>query len=278
MPIEYDGLTPAATRTIACRVSPDLHRQVEEAAEATGRDISTYLRDTLFAETEITLDALKQVRREAAAAARVQAEVERAASAAQLEQARRESARWERRARDLEQDARITGERLLMVVSRVLVGDLGAHAECQRLWTYLDGDDQLRMLPAVAIAVTGQLDQLRPVRPRLRDLRRAMATYSEASWITDSVILNTTKKPVDAAVESAQIVVVMALVQAFAALNIALHFIAAGPTPTIAGEATAAEPPAVEPPQAEDERVNTATDTPTGMGTPRVDGLDAYIG
>jgi uncharacterized protein (DUF1778 family) len=203
--------TRTSSEIVACRLTPEQHGAVVEAARATGRSVSDYLRDALFAAVEATATALEEARSGGFEAARTLARMDSLALEAQLVQARQASAPWQQRAEQLEREVAITSQRLLIAVSRVLGSAPGARAHLARLWACMAIEDQERMLPAVTATI---VEQLRGVRdetstgPYARE--RGTEVVASANWI-DSLLTRAGGGLTNAARTAHQTIVVTAL-------------------------------------------------------------------
>jgi hypothetical protein len=206
----------STTLTLTCRVTREQHQAVVAWARESGQTLSDYLRDAVFAATEATADALETAREDGVQAERVSARAELQALQAQLDQACHAAAQWQRHAAKLQSDVRITSQRLVVGVVRVLGSTPGARTELGRLWGCLSPTEQARMLPAIAAAITERVDNAcQANRPRTSDVANALRIYANARWISEVVTPGSgAGETSDAAGEEGTVTVLRALTQA----------------------------------------------------------------
>jgi hypothetical protein len=169
-------------RTVACRVTPEQYHQVLEAARAADQDISHYVRDTLFAATEATAQALDDAYAEGVRDAQAAAQHQRDMIEAERDHERQLRAGWQQRAGQLERELSITSARLTSSVVRVLENGLGARTEVLRLWALLDPSEQERMLPTVATAIVEGVHTVCR-SSRRSDLKHVLGVDHRARWL-----------------------------------------------------------------------------------------------
>jgi hypothetical protein len=203
--------TQTGSMVAACRLTREQHLEVVEAARATDRSLSDYLRDALFAATEATDAALEEARSGGFEAARTLEQIEILTLQTQLHRARHAGALWQQRAAQLERDVAITSQRLLIAVTRVLGSAPGARAQLAQLWACMAAGDQQRMLPAITATVVEQLRRVRDetsTGPYARE--RGTEVVASAEWI-DSLLTGAGGGLTNAARTAHQTIVVTAL-------------------------------------------------------------------
>jgi hypothetical protein len=179
---DYD-LSRDASVSIAVRVPRVLARQVKEAAEISGTDVSTYMRNTLFAAQALTAEAVAEIRKEAAAGERRLVERELQRLRDQLAEAVEDVAVSRERVVGLERDLDLHPLRLLVLTSRVLTGGAAERQEFTEFWGHLDRSDQTQLVPAMIMAMKAPLTALPDATvPAGRDAahRRVLAS---ADWL-----------------------------------------------------------------------------------------------
>jgi len=112
--------------TLSCRVTPEEREQVAASAEAAGRDVSEFMRSAVFEATQASAEALEAARREAARAVVEKAERERRALQAELDQAKKNWAGWQRRAQEQGQDLLFVSVHVITATRAVLAGHPGS--------------------------------------------------------------------------------------------------------------------------------------------------------
>jgi hypothetical protein len=168
---------------MAVRVPRVLALQVKEAAEISGTDVSTYIRNTLFAAQAITTAAAAEIRKEAAAGERRLVDRDLQRLRAQLAEAFDEVATSRVTALGLERDLNLLPLRLLILTIRVLRGGQRERQEFNEIWAHLDPSDQTRLLPAIVMAMTEYLRAARDAEgPVGRDSARPRL-FADAGWL-----------------------------------------------------------------------------------------------
>jgi len=147
--------------TLSCRVTPEERDQVAASAHAAGRDVSEHMRAAVFAEIHASAEALEAARREVAKAVGDKADRQRRALQAELDQAEKNWAGWQRRAQKQEQDLLFVSVHVIGAARAVLAGHPGARSELARLWACLSMEEQLRLLPALTQVALERLERLR---------------------------------------------------------------------------------------------------------------------
>jgi hypothetical protein len=186
VPTEEHQSPRRTTVPVAFRVSPELHARLREAAEATGRGMSEYLRDSMFTSTAVTAASVEKIQEEARWQERGAADIEIQALREELRNAVRLGAMWQQRAQTLERDLGVTSERLLFAVARALEPGSGARVEVARLWACLEQSEQGRMLPVVGAAIVERLREVEDeASPGQYAFERDVEVITNADWLID---------------------------------------------------------------------------------------------
>lgn len=189
MPTEGNPPHRSTSVPVAFRLPPELLERLDQAAEATGHDRSSYLRAIVFGATAVTAEAAANIWREARREERAAADIEIQALRAQLDQAVQLRAVAQQRIQKLEGDMRISSTRLLIAVRGVLRSARGARPELNRLWACLEPADRQRMLPALTSAIVESLDVVVEERSTLRyECERDRQVVAKAAWLSDALI------------------------------------------------------------------------------------------
>lgn len=157
MTTQHYDLSRNASVSIAVRVPRVLARQVKEAAEISGTDLATYMRNGLFAAQALTASAVAEIRKEAAAGERRLAEWELQGLRDQLAEVVEEVALSRERVAELERDLDLQPLRLLVLTGRVLTGGAAERQEFTECWGHLGPSDQTQLLPAMIMAMKASL-------------------------------------------------------------------------------------------------------------------------
>jgi hypothetical protein len=174
---------------VAFRLPPELLERLDQAAETTGHDRSSYLRAIVFGATTVTAEAAANIWREARREERAAADIEIQTLRAQLDQAVQLRAVARQRIQKLEGDMRISSTRLVIAVRGVLWRAQGARPELNRLWACLESADRQRMLPALTSAIVESLEVVVEERSTLRYVReRDREVVAQAAWLGDALI------------------------------------------------------------------------------------------
>ncbi len=147
--------------TLSCRVTAEEWEQVVASAHAAGRDVSEHMRAAVFAEIHASAEALEAARREVAKTVGEKADRQRRALQAELDDAKKNWAGWQRRAQEHEQDLLFVSVHVIRAARAVLAGHPGSRSELARLWACLSVEERLRLLPMLAQVALEQLERLR---------------------------------------------------------------------------------------------------------------------
>jgi hypothetical protein len=178
----YD-LSRRGSVSIAIRVPRELAQQLREAAVASGIDVSTYMRDALFAAPNITRAAVNEIQWGAAAAERALAESQMQSLRDQVARALADSATAREQLVTLERDLAQRPLRLLFLSGRVLRGETGARQEFAEVWGHLDPPAQEQLLPAMIMALREFLLAVPEAKPSSDDLARQRRVVADVDWL-----------------------------------------------------------------------------------------------
>lgn len=178
----YD-LSRRGSVSIAIRVPRERAEQLREAAIASGIDMSTYMRDALFAAPNVTVAAVNKIQGEAAAAEREFAEAQMHSLRDQIARALADGARAHEQLATLEGDLDQGPLRLLVLSRRVLRGETDAPREFADVWGHLDEPAQEHLVPAMIIAIREFLLAVPQAISSREDLARQQRLVADVDWL-----------------------------------------------------------------------------------------------
>jgi hypothetical protein len=178
----YD-LSQRGSVSIAIRVPRELAAQLREAAVASGIDVSTYMRDALFAAPNITIAAVNLIQWEAAAAERELAESQMQSLRDEVARARADGAKAREQLETLECDLGQRPVHLLVLCDRVPRGETDARQEFTGVWGHLDPAARKQLLPAMLMPIREFLLAVPEAKPSSDDLARHRRVVADVAWL-----------------------------------------------------------------------------------------------
>jgi hypothetical protein len=138
MPTPEFDLSRRDSVAIAVRMPLSLAEQLREAANATGVNLSTYVRDALLGLPAITEASVHEIQHAAARAERALIASEMRELRERLDVTLKQTVRAHEQRAMLEREVERFPVRLLILVNRILSGQIGARHEFAELWSDLD--------------------------------------------------------------------------------------------------------------------------------------------
>lgn len=187
MPTQRYDLSRSGSVTLAVRAPRELARQLRQAADLAGIDVSTYMRNALFAAPDVTATAVVEIKRAAAAGERERALSEIQSLRDHVAGALQESAIARDRIATLERDLRQPPLRLLALSNRVLRGETDGREDFANAWEQLNPAAQTHLLPALLMAIREFLIAMPEAISSREELARHRRLLADVDWLASVI-------------------------------------------------------------------------------------------